>query len=115
MRNIRLLHPPDGEPVARDGWYQPSGSDDWRVRLQYELEGDEDDQYPLETLLDVYEVACAARVNDEEYVTTDVVLTGNEEDLRRLVRDIVGHRVREEQEAAFPDGRVSYRLVITSS
>jgi len=112
MINIRLLPPPCGES-STDGLYRSADSDQWRVHLAYDLEPGEDDQYPLEDVLDEYLVTLDHVVaQSEESGATDLVLTGECENLRRLIAGIVGHRVHDE-EFTLPDGQVAYSLVTT--
>ena len=122
MINIRLMAPLDGYESEPDGLFHLPGSvnflgeHEWYVRLSLDLEPGEDDQYPLEDVLDGYNVAVGGvgdqisqtAIDQDGHVTSsndgvmpaegtiEVVFSGQPEELRSLVAGIVGRRVYNE-------------------
>lgn len=82
--------------------------------LSFELEENEDSQYPLEDLLDRFNLYISGFIDPEAFNRSDhlsLELAGDPEDIRDLLKSIVGKRVYN-TDVEGEDGQTYVKLII---
>lgn len=117
MKNIRSItlekySPPVYESID-DHIYRNTEDNTYVTALSLELEDDEDSQYPLEDLLDRFNLYISGFINSEviesQYLSLE--FAGDPEDIREFLKSVVGKRVYN-REVEGEDGKTYVKLVI---
>lgn len=119
MKNIQLaqLDKYNGNPnyeFVEGNIYKDLEEDHYVFALSYELEDEEDSQYPLEDILDKFYLHVSDFIDEDKYDTEREVtleLGGDVDDVKEAISTIIGKRVYNEE---FDDekGVTRVRLVI---
>ncbi|WP_286927707.1 hypothetical protein [Flavobacterium sp. UBA4197] len=94
--------------------YKDIEEDHYVFALSYELEGEEDSQYPLEDILDKFLLHVSDFIDEDSYYTNREVtleLGGDLDDIKEAIDSIIGKRVYNE-EYDDNDGVTRVKLVI---
>ena len=94
--------------------YKDLGEDLYVFALSYELEDEEDSQYPLEDILDRYYLHVSDFIDEDRYSkSSDVTLElgGNLDNVKKAIDELIGKRVYN-QEYDDEQGVTRVRLVI---
>lgn len=117
MKNIRSItlekyDTPVYESVDRQ-IYRNTEENTYVTALSLELEADEDSQYPLEDLLDRFNLYISGFINPDQTGSQYLSLefAGNPEDLRDFLKSVIGKRVYN-KETEKEDGEIYVKLMI---
>lgn len=92
--------------------YKDTRENNYVFAISFELEAGEDDQYPLEDLLDQFNVYVSDFIGEnEETKIVRLELAGNLAQAQSAITAIIGKRVYN-NEYTVPDGKTCIKLVI---
>ncbi|WP_294300643.1 hypothetical protein [uncultured Chryseobacterium sp.] len=117
MKNLRsIILDRYNTPVYEsfdDHIYRNKEEDTYVTALSFELEADEDSQYPLEDLLDRFSLYISGFINpdriESQYMSLE--FAGDPEDLREFLKTVIGKRVYN-IEVEGEDGKTYVKLII---
>lgn len=118
MKNIRLAlldkykDNPDYE-LTEGNIYRDPEEDHYVFAISYELEGEEDSQYPLEDILDKFYLHVSDFIDEDSYYISRNVtleLAGELEDVKTAIKSIIGKHVY--NEGYDDEGVTKVRMVI---
>lgn len=93
--------------------YRNTEENTYVTALSFELEADEDSQYPLEDLLDRFNLYISGFINPDvtgsQYLSLE--FAGNPEDLRDFLKSVIGKRVYN-REVEGENGKTYLKLII---
>lgn len=93
--------------------YRNTEENTYVIALSFELEADEDSQYPLEDLLDQFNLYISGFISPDVIESQHLSLefAGNPEDLRDFLKSVVGKRVYN-REVEGENGETYVKLII---
>lgn len=100
--------------LIEKGIYRNADEDLYVFAINYELEDEEDSQYPLEDILDKFYLHVSDFIDEDAYDNAKIVsleLAGALDNVQNAIQSIVGKRVYN-SEYTGEDGRTHVKLVI---
>lgn len=118
MKNIRHIHldkyTNSNYELIEDNIYKNTEEDIYVFAIHFELEEDEDSQYPLEDVLDEFYLHVSDFIDEDAYYTSKNVtieLGGDLEDVQKAIKSIIGKRAYN-SEYVGEDGQTYVKLII---
>lgn len=118
MKNIQLInldkHKSSKYELIENNVYKNTEEDIYVFAISFELEENEDSQYPLEDVLDKFYLHVSDFIDEDAYYTSkniNLELAGNLKNVREAINAIIGKRVYN-YEYTNDDGRTFVKLAI---
>jgi len=100
--------------LIENGIYLNKDDQNYFIALTYELEENEDSQYPLEDILDKFYLHVSDFINEDSFHNSKnvtVELGGDLEDLQNATNNLIGKRAYNSEYQA-EDGKLYVKLII---
>ncbi|MFB9078920.1 hypothetical protein ACFFLS_10525 [Flavobacterium procerum] len=120
MKNIQQIElekydNPNYELIENGIYFNKEDGDLYVFAIKYELEENEDSQYPLEDILDEFYLHVSDFVDEDAFENSKIVtleLGGDLEDVQNAAKNLIGKRAYNIEEIDPEDGKTYVKLVI---